>query len=116
MLKQSIPGLPLPRRQPGVEASICCIFITCFVYQTITLGCVGVGQSQNVHFVAESHGGATLTCQDFPGEAGTYDNIEFCNSANVSFTGIRFENCGPVSANVFFNYTSGILFDGCTFT
>ena len=77
------------------------------------LGCVGVGQSQNVHFVAESRGAATVVCRDFPSE--TYDNIEVCNSVNVSFTNISFENCGPLSPNIFFNRSSGIVFDGCIF-
>lgn len=80
----------------------------------IFLGCVGVGQSQDVHFVAESRSGATVVCGDFPSE--TYDNIEVCQSVNVSFTHINFENCGPLSPNVFVNYSSGILFDGCVFT
>lgn len=82
----------------------------CFVH---ILGCVGVGQSENIHFVAESRGGATVVCWDFPSE--TYSNIEVCNSVNVSFTNISFENCGPLSPNVFFNHSSGIVFDGCIF-
>jgi hypothetical protein len=77
-------------------------------------GCVGIGQSENVHFVAESRGGATVVCREFPSE--TFDNIEVCNSDNVSFTNISFENCGPLSPNVFFSHSSGIVFDECVFT
>ena len=79
-----------------------------------TLGCVGVVQSQNVQFIAENPGGATMTCGDFPSE--TYNNLQVCSSTNVSFTNIRFENCGPLSPNIFVNYSSGIVFDGCIFT
>lgn len=117
----SLVGWPLYRRSHSAYHRPDCIHMMSFIlkgtllslYMCINSGCVGVGQSQNVQFISENPRQATITCRDFPGTS--FDNLEVCDSVNVSFTNIRFENCGPVAPNIFVNYSRGIVFDGCHF-
>ena len=78
-------------------------------------GCVGIVESRNITLRAANWRQAVVKCERFPNNE-TFDNLVVCNSENITFEGIRFENCGPQSPNVFLNRSSDILFDGCKFT
>ncbi len=78
--------------------------------------CVGILHSSGVHFEAVNPGMATIICQSFPNAIeDNYDNLFACRSSGISFEGIRFEECGPTSPNVFLNYTSEVTFRNCVF-
>ena len=66
-------------------------------------------------FAAASAARPVIKCTNDTSDGDTYDNIFFCASHNVSFVGVEFQGCGPVSSNVFFNDSTDILFDDCTF-
>ena len=84
--------------------------------QFTSLGSVDIDQSRNVHFIAEESKDTIVMCANFPGKCkASSDGFKISNSTNVTFTNIRFENCGPLSANVFVSRSSGIVFDGCVF-
>ena len=76
--------------------------------------CVGVLGSSNVTFEATNPGMATIECTNFQ-NSSDFDNLFVCNTIGVMFRGIQFEHCGPISANVFLNDTSDIVFEDCTF-
>ena len=79
-------------------------------------GCVGILGGRNVTVEAEHFGEATVTCETFPNLIpNNFDNLFVCGTSGISFRGVRFEECGPVSPNVFINGSSDILFQECTF-
>ena len=69
-----------------------------------------------MRFEAVNEGNATIKCsgEDSAG-TGIYDNLFFTNSQNISFSGIAFEGCGPISSNVFFVLSQLISFENCIF-
>ena len=78
--------------------------------------CIGITQSVNIRFEAANEGHATINCaSDLSTSNHTYGGIFFCESQNVSFSGIQFERCGPYSSNVFFNASSEIIFTNSVF-
>lgn len=79
-------------------------------------GCVGIVGGRNVAVEAENLGGATITCETFPNLIpNNFDNLFVCGTSGITFRGVRFEGCGPVSPNVFLNASSDVLFHECTF-
>lgn len=67
-----------------------------------------------MRFEALNIGKALVRCatDDMTEEFG---NIFFCNSHNITFSGIVFEGCGPRESNVFFTNSTDISFEDCTF-
>jgi len=79
-------------------------------------GCIGVFHSNNVVFEAINPGRAIINCATFPNNIQkNFDDIQVCQSRNIMFRGIRFEMCGPLSSNLYIEYSTDITFDGCTF-
>lgn len=74
---------------------------------------MGIIKSENLVFEAINEGQAVIRCAE--DEINTYNNMFFCGSRNISFLGLQFRGCGPISSNVFFNDSSDILFDRCEF-
>ena len=76
--------------------------------------CVAILEGQNIVFEAVTAGEATINCAAFPNE-DVFDTLEVCAVAGITFRGIRFEKCGPLSANVFVNDSSDVMFEDCVF-
>lgn len=78
----------------------------------LCIGCISITQSTDISFEAINEGKAIIKCAT---SSDIYNNLIFCGTQNVTFTGVNFEECGPLSSNVFFNGSSDILFDRCVF-
>ena len=81
--------------------------------------CLGIFNATNVTFRSRdsSSDDVKIECATFPNDVvGNYDNLFVCGSEGIRFEGLLFRRCGPESPNVFLNYSSGIVFDRCTFT
>lgn len=78
------------------------------------LGCIAILQGENVTIEAENIGEATIKCNRFD-NAEVMDNIQSCYTRGLTFRGINFEGCGPLSPNVFLNRSTGVLFEDCKF-
>lgn len=74
---------------------------------------MGITESTNIRFQAVNEGAAIIKCATASDD--TYSNIFVCGSSNISFLGVRFEECGPDSSNVFFNDSLDISFESCVF-
>ena len=80
-----------------------------------TLGrCAAILRSENVTLEAENPGQATIRCTEL-GNTRDFDNIFVCLTNGLTFRGINFEGCGPLSSNVFINRSTDVLFEDCTF-
>lgn len=76
--------------------------------------CIGITDSEGVRIVAETSRRATIECAQSP-NSKEFDNLFVCEVHGIVFRGIVFENCGPLSPNVFLNSSSNITFEGCIF-
>jgi hypothetical protein len=77
-------------------------------------GCIAILQGGNITVKAENRGMATIKCTNFD-NAEVWDNIVSCETRGLVFKGINFEGCGPLSANVFINRSTDVLFEDCSF-
>lgn len=70
-----------------------------------------------MRFEATNVGKAMIRCASNTLASMTeeFGNIFFCNSHNITFSGIVFEGCGPRESNVFFINSTDISFENCTF-
>ena len=73
-----------------------------------------LGKSKNITFQADTESTPIVKCAYFP-NTGNYDNIFGCQVDGLVFEGITFQECGPISSNVFIYSSSNIKFDSCTF-
>ena len=79
---------------------------------------VCIASSANVTLVADLTGGASVYCARFPNSDtvnATYDNLYVYNTSGMVFRGLNFQNCGPVTANVYVNSSLDVTFEECTF-
>lgn len=79
---------------------------------------VCTASSVNVTLVADHSGQASIYCTLFPNNNTvnmTYDNVFVYNTSGLTFRGLNFQNCGPVTSNVFVNSSSDVTFEDCTF-
>ena len=77
------------------------------------LRCVAILGGVNMTVMAENLGLATVRCTEL-GDTD-FDNIQSCLTNGLTFRGINFEGCGPLSSNVFINSSINVLFEDCTF-
>ena len=77
-------------------------------------GCIGITGSLSVRVEAVMERQAIIECGQ-PPSTDTFNNIFVCEVNGITFSGVIFENCGPVSPNVFLNSSSNISFEGCVF-
>ena len=73
-----------------------------------------LGYSTNVNFQADTDSSPTIRCVSYP-NYDSYDNIFGCSVDGLTFAGITFEECGPISSNVFIHNSTNIRFKSCTF-
>ncbi len=73
-----------------------------------------LGYSTNITFQAAINSSPIIRCVSYPNN-DTYDNIFGCSVDGLSFEGITFEECGPISSNVFIHGSTNIRFDSCIF-
>ena len=76
--------------------------------------CIGINMGSNITVEAENLGQATIKCVVFD-NMDVEDNIQSCMTNGLVFRGINFEECGPLSPNVFLNYSTDVLFEDCSF-
>lgn len=78
-------------------------------------GCIGITDSEAVRIMAAvPNRRATIECAQSP-NLNKFDNLFVCEVRGIVFRGIMFENCGPLSPNVFLNSSSNISFEDCIF-
>lgn len=76
--------------------------------------CIAILQGENVTVAAENTGMAAIRCTNFDNRE-VWDNIVSCQTRGLTFRGINFEGCGPLSSNVFINRSTDVLFEDCSF-
>ena len=76
--------------------------------------CVAILRGVNITIQAENSGLATVRCREL-GSTQLFDNLACCETEGLTFRGIIFEGCGPLSSNVFIHRSNNVLFEDCTF-
>ena len=76
--------------------------------------CIAIVNGINMRFEALTAGKAVIRCAPPDDMSEEFGNIYFCNSHNITFSGIVFEECG-LESNVFFTTSTDISFEDCTF-
>ena len=89
-----------------------CVFV-CVISFIPYIGAACVVQGDDISFEAINNGRATLKCPNFPDIRNQFQNLAVCGTTGVRFTGMRFEHCGPYSANVFITRSTDIVFEDC---
>ncbi len=76
---------------------------------------LALAQSKNITFQADEGAEPVIKCVAFP-NIENFDNILGCQVDGLTFQGITFTECGPISSNVFIHTSSNIKIDSCVFT
>ena len=74
--------------------------------------CLAIVRGANITIEAENTGQAVVTCSN---DTNATRSIITCHTEGITFRGIRFENCGPLSPNIFVSHSSEVLVEDCSF-